>query len=747
MSVANTNVEQQAIDVVAAVAITVNVKLYDPDAVVLYYGLQRLEAIPVTDYAVVVNTLHYNTFTVTPTASLITKINAIIAGDPLEENVIYIQRQSDFLSEFEVASSFSREAIAEEFDKHTMMLQELDFRVNLLEQVSDTLEDVQLVLVQAQLILAQAVALAATMEAFGAIGENEVADTAAMVAAISYFNDNGGGTLNGAPGRTYYINQLGSVSVTKPLRINLNGATIKRPDGGMTAGGHRMMLLELGEGASFEVFNGTLDANYTGNPKPGGDPFVWQQNTTLYVEVADGANVPWVKFHDLILLDRDVFDHLRVAPGAGSTIDLLHVENVRSETANDTQGRADVLWYRGIKNVIIENCPYLHAVETEFVTNEDDMDTTITLRDATIGILDLLTTFTDYTHARKQCFMERLRVEDLKAINGAHFYTKKCDFTLAVSHTSIRPVVWNSEDDTFRVPTAGWSMANISTNGPPVWKWRRNKVLLAAGEAAPAANVYGITFPPIALATANKPDLTFEDCEFDLGDFDRIGALSGKITLRRNIYRCKGDYAFTLVTGSREQQVIIENKRGGFACLATVSLHFNNWDAAVATDYLELSGDWEDGVDKPITFISGTPNSTFKFVNRRTILGAALPAAAAIGDLFRYLIRPAVGASVLLANAWATSGALFRGVTSEWVEGSATYDPASLADGVGATTTVTVTGAALGDFVKASFSLDLQGITLTAWVSATNTVSVRFQNETGGVLDLASGTLKARVEK
>jgi len=79
--------------------------------------------------------------------------------------------------------------------------------------------------------------------------------------------------------------------------------------------------------------------------------------------------------------------------------------------------------------------------------------------------------------------------------------------------------------------------------------------------------------------------------------------------------------------------------------------------------------------------------------------------------------------------------------------GSATYDPANLLDGAGATTTVTVTGARLGDYAEASFSLDLQGITVTAWVSANDTVSVRFQNETGGAIDLASGTLRARVRK
>lgn len=84
---------------------------------------------------------------------------------------------------------------------------------------------------------------------------------------------------------------------------------------------------------------------------------------------------------------------------------------------------------------------------------------------------------------------------------------------------------------------------------------------------------------------------------------------------------------------------------------------------------------------------------------------------------------------------------------TQWGTGSATYDPASLADGEGVTTTVTVTGAVLGDYAAATFSLDLQGITLTAWVSAADTVSVRYQNETTGVINLASGTLRARIER
>lgn len=76
--------------------------------------------------------------------------------------------------------------------------------------------------------------------------------------------------------------------------------------------------------------------------------------------------------------------------------------------------------------------------------------------------------------------------------------------------------------------------------------------------------------------------------------------------------------------------------------------------------------------------------------------------------------------------------------------GSSTYDPPSLADGSGVTTTVTVAGAVLGEYAEAAFAVDTQGVSVSAWVSAADTVSVRFQNETGGVVDLASGTLNAR---
>jgi hypothetical protein len=79
------------------------------------------------------------------------------------------------------------------------------------------------------------------------------------------------------------------------------------------------------------------------------------------------------------------------------------------------------------------------------------------------------------------------------------------------------------------------------------------------------------------------------------------------------------------------------------------------------------------------------------------------------------------------------------------LSGSTTWNPAEVADGAQATTTVTVTGAAASNPVVVAFGQDLQGMQLTGYVSAANTVTVVLQNNTGGAIDLASGTLVADV--
>lgn len=87
-------------------------------------------------------------------------------------------------------------------------------------------------------------------------------------------------------------------------------------------------------------------------------------------------------------------------------------------------------------------------------------------------------------------------------------------------------------------------------------------------------------------------------------------------------------------------------------------------------------------------------------------------------------------------------------VNGAQIQASDTWDPASIANGAKERFRMTgVTGAALGDFVVASFSLDLQDMTLSAQVQASTVVDAVISNNTGGAVDLGSGTITVRVYK
>ena len=103
-----------------------------------------------------------------------------------------------------------------------------------------------------------------------------------------------------------------------------------------------------------------------------------------------------------------------------------------------------------------------------------------------------------------------------------------------------------------------------------------------------------------------------------------------------------------------------------------------------------------------------------------------------------------------MANATAVtssqSRSQFQGIFNEMWTVKATMDVGSLADGVGETNTIAVPGVALGDIVLGvSMGVDIVGITVSAYVSAANVVSVRFQNESAAAPDLASTTIKCVV--
>ena len=104
-----------------------------------------------------------------------------------------------------------------------------------------------------------------------------------------------------------------------------------------------------------------------------------------------------------------------------------------------------------------------------------------------------------------------------------------------------------------------------------------------------------------------------------------------------------------------------------------------------------------------------------------------------------------VGRDGLVARVWLT---WFDSITRRCraLFASATVDPPNLASGAAAQTTVTVDGARAGDLALASFDPANSGIVVTANVTADSAVTVTFLNVSGGAIDLASGTLRVRVE-
>ena len=90
----------------------------------------------------------------------------------------------------------------------------------------------------------------------------------------------------------------------------------------------------------------------------------------------------------------------------------------------------------------------------------------------------------------------------------------------------------------------------------------------------------------------------------------------------------------------------------------------------------------------------------------------------------------------------------FRGLFSDTWLVVATLDAGSLLDGAGETDTVAVPGVALGDMViGCSFAVSEVGMSVTAYVDSTGSVSIRIQNESGSTVDLASCKIRLVVAR
>ncbi len=106
---------------------------------------------------------------------------------------------------------------------------------------------------------------------------------------------------------------------------------------------------------------------------------------------------------------------------------------------------------------------------------------------------------------------------------------------------------------------------------------------------------------------------------------------------------------------------------------------------------------------------------------------------------------PVVGADrqvSLIWQRWFNFVAQRLGVVSE---GNFTYDPPAIAAGGSASASVSFPGARPGNFAWAAHTQVVAGIIISA-TATTDSVTVTFNNVTGAPIDMASGTLRIRVE-
>ncbi len=104
-------------------------------------------------------------------------------------------------------------------------------------------------------------------------------------------------------------------------------------------------------------------------------------------------------------------------------------------------------------------------------------------------------------------------------------------------------------------------------------------------------------------------------------------------------------------------------------------------------------------------------------------------------------VARATGNTVILGSIAVGGGAAIAKVLT----GTRVYDPSSIADGVAHAFTVTVTGAVVGDQAIANHPSVGGAWSVSAMVTAANTVTVTMVNHTGSTVDPSSGTATATV--
>lgn len=128
MAIATEVTAGRFLDIVAGTPLNNNYPLHAETEVEVVYGSQSLTAILNTDYTVELNPPNYESFTVTPLTALLTKINALIADPPTDEdeiNYVTVRRSLDYLTSVQPETVRYTAFLSREIDRIHMRLIQL----------------------------------------------------------------------------------------------------------------------------------------------------------------------------------------------------------------------------------------------------------------------------------------------------------------------------------------------------------------------------------------------------------------------------------------------------------------------------------------------------------------------------------------------------------------------------------------------------------------------------------------------
>ena len=197
---------------------------------------------------------------------------------------------------------------------------------------------------------------------------------------------------------------------------------------------------------------------------------------------------------------------------------------------------------------------------------------------------------------------------------------------------------------------------------------------------------------------------------------------------------------YVVVEGSNRQTLKDGNHTGYYGVAAITFTDANTFDSAVTTAGNSRNFAESVGIGQYVGITQGgVTKADTKVIGRVYDVGTS-----------KYTTKLVVDKSFNVDTAVISHADAQKPIFSQvgFLSRTQTYDPPSLAANAIQSTTVTVTGALVGNTVGVSFSQAL-GASSRMWgeVTATNTVTVYHQNLTAAALDIASGVLTVKVQQ